>query len=59
MNASEKDTKTLHRICRNDETNEFAESNVAISRVEWNSFKSSWDFQRHPLIPEEEVVSDD
>ncbi|MEH7163487.1 SAM-dependent methyltransferase, partial [Priestia megaterium] len=28
---------------------ELAESNIEMSRSEWNSFEISWDFQRHPL----------
>jgi hypothetical protein len=25
--------------------------NIAISRADWDSFETSWDFKRHPLIP--------
>lgn len=28
------------------------ESNISISRADWDSFETSWDFQRHPLIPQ-------
>lgn len=25
--------------------------NINISRADWNSFETSWDFQRHPMLP--------
>lgn len=25
-------------------------SNVAISKLDWDSFETSWDFKRHPLL---------
>lgn len=27
-----------------------AKSNIAISRTDWDSFETSWDFKRHPLL---------
>lgn len=27
------------------------ENNVAITQVEWDSYETSWDFRRHPLVP--------
>ncbi|KRL06121.1 BREX-1 system adenine-specific DNA-methyltransferase PglX [Liquorilactobacillus hordei DSM 19519] len=29
---------------------EFAKTNINISKAEWDSFEQSWDFSRHPLI---------
>ena len=29
---------------------EIAENNVQLSKDDWNSFETSWDFKRHPLI---------
>ena len=33
-----------------DEINGFVEENITISRSDWDSYETSWDFQRHPLI---------
>ena len=30
---------------------EIVESNVNLGRADWDSFETSWDFQRHPLLP--------
>ena len=30
--------------------NERTNANVNISRVDWDSFETSWDFKKHPLI---------
>lgn len=27
----------------------FVKENIAISKIDWNSFETSWDFQRHPM----------
>lgn len=39
-----------------------AEKNVSLSRTDWDSFETSWDFQRHPLIsviPKNRLLFDD
>ena len=28
-----------------------AKENILTSRIDWDSFETSWDFQRHPLLP--------
>ena len=33
-----------------DETVKYVQCNIAISRNDWNSFETSWDFKKHPLI---------
>ena len=30
--------------------NSLVDSNVDISKIDWDSFETSWDFKRHPLI---------
>ncbi len=30
---------------------QFVKENIAIAKEEWDFFETSWDFQRHPLIP--------
>ena len=32
------------------EIQSLVERNICISRTDWNSFETSWDFERHPLI---------
>jgi hypothetical protein len=27
---------------------------IGISRTDWDSFETSWDFKRHPLVPKKE-----
>lgn len=27
------------------------QENIALSRTDWDAFETSWDFQRHPLVP--------
>ena len=37
-------TEKKHRI------NEEALNNVSISKEDWDSFETSWDFKKHPLV---------
>ena len=37
-------------VCHNDEVDSIARENVCISTADWDSFETSWDFQRHPLV---------
>ena len=30
---------------------QIAEKNIFISKADWDSYETSWDFQRHPLLP--------
>lgn len=34
-----------------DEVIKLVDENRAISKAEWDSFETSWDFERHPLLP--------
>lgn len=34
-----------------DEIEKITEQNICISKVDWDSFETSWDFERHPLLP--------
>lgn len=34
----------------NKHVNNIAQSNISISREDWDAFETSWDFKRHPLI---------
>lgn len=43
--------KTLPNLCVNDENvAEHAKINIALSRDDWDSFETSWDFTEHPLV---------
>ena len=35
---------------RLDEVTSLVEENIALSRADWDSFETSWDFKKHPLI---------
>ena len=56
--------KTLPNLCVNDENvAEHAKMNIALSRDDWDSFETSWDFKTHPLVrcksfPPKEVAED-
>ena len=38
-------------FCDKEMINSIAKDNISISTKDWDSFETSWDFQRHPLIP--------
>ena len=33
-----------------DETNKMSQENITLSRKDWDSYETSWDFKRHPLV---------
>ena len=38
-------------IDREQEVNPLVNQNIHSSKKDWDSFETSWDFQRHPLLP--------
>ena len=36
--------------CISPSVDQFAEQNIRLSKTDWDSFESSWDFKTHPLI---------
>ena len=46
------------QIFENERITSLANCNVALSKSEWDSFEYSWDFQRHPLIPQLSIGSE-
>ncbi|MEG0407712.1 MAG: BREX-1 system adenine-specific DNA-methyltransferase PglX [Bacilli bacterium] len=38
------------KIEKNEEIDEIVSENIKISKEDWNSFESSWDFKKHPLV---------
>ena len=42
--------KTLPDLCiKNDDVEKLTQANIENSKNDWDSFETSWDFQRHPL----------
>lgn len=37
---------------------QFVEQNVRVSKYEWDSFETSWDFQRHPLVCKVPIIAE-
>ncbi|WP_037284687.1 BREX-1 system adenine-specific DNA-methyltransferase PglX [Saccharibacillus sacchari] len=42
---------------REIEVNSIASSNIALARTDWDAFETSWDFQQHPLICDEQTIA--
>ena len=38
------------KIVENNKINDLVEKNVALSKSDWDSFETSWDFKKHPLL---------
>jgi type II restriction/modification system DNA methylase subunit YeeA len=38
-----------------DRVNILVNENISLSRADWDSFETSWDFKRHPLIPRSDL----
>ena len=54
INTNIKDILYLPIAIEEDKRNiveKIVQENIAISRADWDSFETSWDFQRHPLVP--------
>ena len=39
------------KLPNNPSINELAQSSIHISKADWDSFETSWDFRKHPLVP--------
>ena len=35
---------------KNEDVDKLANKNISISRTDWDSYETSWDFQRHPML---------
>lgn len=54
MNNTNSDIKRIPYIISSNVQNltaQIAEKNIELSKREWDSFETSWDFRKHPLIP--------
>ena len=43
-------TRIPYKLIQNVGVERIVKQNVTISRVDWDSFETSWDFKRHPLV---------
>ena len=30
--------------------NEFMKQNIKVSKIDWDSYETSWDFKKHPMV---------
>ncbi len=37
-------------ICQENKIDEFVSINISLSKTDWDSFETSWDFTKHPLV---------
>jgi len=58
LNYNQGDIARLPVIVDNkDSVNSVASDTIALSRTDWDSFETSWDFKRHPLLCGERTVA--
>ncbi|MDD4760760.1 MAG: BREX-1 system adenine-specific DNA-methyltransferase PglX [Bacteroidaceae bacterium] len=53
LNYQAKDIKSLPLIISQlnfTEVNDLVQNNISISKTDWDSFETSWDFKKHPLL---------
>lgn len=52
LNFQVKDIRSMPIIIENEKVvNHIVEKAINISKIDWNSFETSWDFKKHPLVP--------
>ena len=44
-------TPWLYDVIKAEDINSLVQTNIDISKADWDSFEISWDFVRHPMIP--------
>ncbi len=58
LNYNQGDIARLPIIIENkDSVNSLATANISLSRLDWDSFETSWDFARHPLVTGKQTVT--
>lgn len=51
LNFQVKDVRSMPLVLKNaDSIEKITEDNIAISKRDWDSFETSWNFRKHPLI---------
>lgn len=58
LNVTPAIVKKLPYPQNDNKTLTLAQSNIAISREDWDAFETSWDFKRHPLIRKVETIEE-
>lgn len=53
-----KNTPLLLDVSKVEEVDEDVDKNIQLSRSDWDSFETSWDFQKHPMIMNVSRISD-
>ena len=56
LNVTPAIVKKLPYPQNDNKTLTLAQSNIAISREDWDAFETSWDFKRHPLIRKVDTI---
>ena len=46
------------KLAQENVVNIKAEENICISKLDWDSFETSWDFQRHPLLRKVSTIAE-
>jgi hypothetical protein len=50
LNTTVGDVLSLPYISANNEVKQVVEENVQLSKCDWDSYETSWDFKKHPLL---------
>lgn len=50
--------KTPVLIKKNEQINQLVEENVKSSKTDWDSFETSWDYKKHPLLRNVSTISE-
>ena len=58
LNVTPAIVKKLPYPQNDNKTLTLAQSNIAISREDWDAFETSWDFKRHPLIRKVDTIEE-
>lgn len=58
LNVTPAIVKKLPYPKNDNKTLTLAQSNIAISREDWDAFETSWDFKRHPLIRKVDTIEE-
>lgn len=59
LNFQVKDVRSMPLVLENIENiNKLVQENISLSKTDWDSFETSWDFDRHPLIRDVDSISE-
>lgn len=46
------------RFSAEDNVKKLVSKNISLSRTDWDSFETSWDFKKHPLVPSRDDIAE-